>query len=245
MNTKHDPEFDPRIASWLESDPTRAPSAVLAAVLAAVPSVAQRGAILRLPRLRWSAIALRPLVGIAAVVAIAVLGSIAARGFGPVGQSSFVPASGSPDASAAPIVTPGPLDGTWATTFSGHDPREVTTGSGSYPLPAGIWKLTFAVTSKGTSPFLSGTLEYSGASGSSITNVDYQWYLLPIQFVPGDTVVFAPDPGCNINLEPQTTGTYHYALSGATLTFDESGAGDSCPDRVTALTAHPWTRYTR
>ena len=39
------PEFDPRIADWLEEDPDHAPPAVLDTVLAAVPSIPQRRAV--------------------------------------------------------------------------------------------------------------------------------------------------------------------------------------------------------
>ena len=37
-----DPGFDQRIADWLERDPRHAPSPVLDAVMAALPSAAQR-----------------------------------------------------------------------------------------------------------------------------------------------------------------------------------------------------------
>jgi hypothetical protein len=43
------PEFDPRIADWLEDDPDDAPGAVLATVLAAFPSIPQR----RMSRVPW------------------------------------------------------------------------------------------------------------------------------------------------------------------------------------------------
>ncbi|MEO5703953.1 MAG: hypothetical protein ABIR64_03035, partial [Candidatus Limnocylindrales bacterium] len=49
MNRDPDPMFDPRIADWLETDPTDAPAQVLTTVLAAVPSISQR----RASRVPW------------------------------------------------------------------------------------------------------------------------------------------------------------------------------------------------
>ena len=43
------PDFDPRIAEWLEDDPDHAPEQVLETVLAALPSIPQRRAS-RLPK---------------------------------------------------------------------------------------------------------------------------------------------------------------------------------------------------
>ena len=44
-----DPDFEPRVADWLEADPDHAPAPVLSTVLAAFPSIPQR----RASRVPW------------------------------------------------------------------------------------------------------------------------------------------------------------------------------------------------
>jgi hypothetical protein len=68
------PEFDPRIADWLEEDPNQAPDAVLETVLAAVPSIPQR----RASGAPWRHLTMnRPvLVGAAAVLALAAVSGV-------------------------------------------------------------------------------------------------------------------------------------------------------------------------
>jgi hypothetical protein len=95
--------FDERIAEWLEDDPDAAPSQVLEVVRAAVPSVTQR---------RRSIVA-RPLplaarlgLGVAAVVAVLVLGTRLFRPPGHVGgEPSLTPG---PSATASPGPTAAP-----------------------------------------------------------------------------------------------------------------------------------------
>ena len=49
MTRPTDPQFDQRIADWLDEDPRRAPGSLLDTVLAAIPSTPQR----RASRVPW------------------------------------------------------------------------------------------------------------------------------------------------------------------------------------------------
>jgi hypothetical protein len=73
------PEFDQRIADWLEDDPDDAPDAVLATVLAAFPSIPQR----RASRVPWRNAPMtqtsRLLAGVAAIVVVFVGGVLLLR----------------------------------------------------------------------------------------------------------------------------------------------------------------------
>src|SRR5262249_34401890 len=66
------PDFDRRVADWLETDPDHAPEPVLETVLAAVPSIPQRHA----SRMPWRATETNrfALLGATAVVAIVLIG---------------------------------------------------------------------------------------------------------------------------------------------------------------------------
>jgi hypothetical protein len=69
------PDFDPRIADWLESGPDDAPDLVLETILAAFPSIPQRRAM----RAPWRSFTMNrlALIGATAVIAIAVIGGLA------------------------------------------------------------------------------------------------------------------------------------------------------------------------
>lgn len=120
MNTRH--PFDQRLADWLEDGPADAPDQILETVLAALPSIPQRRAALRVP---WRTSSMngytRMLAGIAAVVAIAV-GVLILR---PGPSSSRIGAgqsvSPAPSASASSVPTPEALASVpigWKTYFS-------------------------------------------------------------------------------------------------------------------------------
>jgi N-acetylneuraminic acid mutarotase len=98
-----DPGFDPRVADWLEADPSVAPDPVLETVLAAFPSIPQRRAS-RLPRRfpimnRFAYLAAAAATAAIAVVAIAVGGFLGSPQ--PSGGPSL-PAAGSIEPSLAP-----------------------------------------------------------------------------------------------------------------------------------------------
>ena len=88
-----DPDFDPRIADWLEDDPDRAPDAVLETVLAAFPSIPQRGAIRAPWRFRPMAMPVRLMAAAIAIAIVAVGGILLFRpnGSGPAATPSSSP----------------------------------------------------------------------------------------------------------------------------------------------------------
>lgn len=91
------PEFDPRIADWLEDDPDDAPDAVLVTVLAAFPSISQRHAS-RVPwRTRPMTMTTRLLAGAAAIAVVLLGGVLLLRPGGSTG-----PGAPSPSAPAVP-----------------------------------------------------------------------------------------------------------------------------------------------
>jgi hypothetical protein len=95
--TRNTPEFDQRIADWLEADPTAAPADVLSTVVAALPSIpqARRGLLApwRFPRMNNFA---RAVAGVA-IVAIAGVGVI-----------TFMPRLPGPGTNGTPTPTPTP-----------------------------------------------------------------------------------------------------------------------------------------
>lgn len=96
------PEFDSRIADWLEDDPDDAPDTVLTTVLAAFPSIPQRRAS-RVPwRFRSMTMTSRLMAGAAAVAVVLVGGLLFLR----PGGGSTVGASASPPAPPASASTP-------------------------------------------------------------------------------------------------------------------------------------------
>ena len=72
MNRSTEPDFDPRIADWLEDDPNLAPSQALETVLAAYPSIPQRRP-MRVPR-RLTTMTMPLRLATAAVIGVLVLG---------------------------------------------------------------------------------------------------------------------------------------------------------------------------
>lgn len=103
------PDFDPRIADWLEADPDHAPPETLEAVLAAFPSIPQR----RASRVPWRFTTMNRFmpIGAAAVIAIVVVGGAllmlrpngSGVGTSPTASPSASPPSASP---ASPSASP-------------------------------------------------------------------------------------------------------------------------------------------
>ena len=103
-----DPGFDPRLADWLEGDPDNAPGQVLETVLAAFPSIPQRG-VMRLPRKqsrmgRFAYLAAAAAIAVIAVMAIGVGGFLNAPPPNP-GPSIHATASIGP----SPVMSPTPI----------------------------------------------------------------------------------------------------------------------------------------
>ena len=102
MNRSDEPLFDARIADWLEEDPHRAPDQTLEVVLAALPSLKQRGA-LRAPwRNPFMSIPIKVGLSAAAVVLAASAIFLVVRG----PQGSTGAPTPSPSAAASPVSTP-------------------------------------------------------------------------------------------------------------------------------------------
>src|SRR5688572_30505791 len=100
------PEFDSRIADWLEDDPDKAPSIVLATVVGALPSIPQRRSWRSLP-LRFD---LMPRFSIAAGLLLVAAVGVSAWIAGNRGGIGSVPtaAPSSPPATIAPSTPSAP-----------------------------------------------------------------------------------------------------------------------------------------
>jgi hypothetical protein len=130
------PEFDPRIADWLEDDPDHAPEAVLETVVAAFPSIPQRRAS-RVPwRTRSMSMTSRLMAGAAAVAVVLVGGLFLLR----PGGGLNVGASASPSASGSTPPTALVLDQTFVSDRYGYSvayPRAWTSFQSSLPWRSG------------------------------------------------------------------------------------------------------------
>ena len=127
-----DPDFEPRVADWLEDDPVSAPGAVLATVLAAFPLIPQRRAS-RVPR-RFPAMSSFAKLAVAAVAVIAI-GTVGIFALQPSGGPG-VGAVQSPAPTPAPTATPSPTPSPTATP----SPTPVPTAaplSGTFTSPGG------------------------------------------------------------------------------------------------------------
>ncbi len=100
-----DPDFEPRVADWLEADPDLAPAPVLSTVLAAFPSIPQRRAS-RVPW-RFKSMSTFAKLAIAAVILIAV-GSVGIIALQPSG-GRIVGSAPSPAPSPTLAATPTPV----------------------------------------------------------------------------------------------------------------------------------------
>jgi hypothetical protein len=132
------PEFDPRIADWLEDDPDHAPEAVLETVVAAFPSIPQRRASGVPWRTRSMTMSMtsRLLAGAAAVAVVLVGGLFLLR----PGGGSNVGASASPSASGSTPPTALVLDQTFVSDRYGYSvayPRAWTSFQSSLPWRSG------------------------------------------------------------------------------------------------------------
>jgi hypothetical protein len=110
------PEFDQRIADWLEDDPDNAPEVVLATVLAAYPSIPQRHAS-RVPwRFRPMTQTTRLLAGAAAIAVIVLGGVLLLRPGGNTGPAAPPPNSSPSPSPAATGPSPRPAQSPLALT---------------------------------------------------------------------------------------------------------------------------------
>jgi len=113
------PDFDPRVADWLEGDPDGAPEQVLQTVLAAFPSIPQRHA----SSVPWRSTQMnRYSLGMAAAVSVVLIGGallLLKPSQGTIGGPSPAPST---LATSAPSVVPplGALDRTFTSTHHGY-----------------------------------------------------------------------------------------------------------------------------
>lgn len=130
-----EPTFDPRIADWLEDDPSLAPPEALVTVLAAFPSIDQRRArrtSWRLPRMDRLSIAASMAVAILALGAVTFGLSVLTRSALPGATDGLSPCPPMPlsEADAADTTTPGltTAQRAWVTVF-GRPPRPQGAGA--------------------------------------------------------------------------------------------------------------------
>jgi len=225
MNLHDEPDFDPRIAAWLEDDPANAPAKVLETVLSALPSIPQRRAALRVPW-RYSSMITpaRFVAGIGAAVAITLGGLIL------IGRTPIVGNPSTPTTAPSPTVQPnGPLDGTsWTTQIARSD-----TPAGVPEIAVGTWTLDFiAAPGYGTTMFLGNP---RGGGPNYRTT-----------YLSANEVAFPADPACaSEDGKPTASGmsTYRYAITGSMLVFTLVTT-ENCTARIANLTAHPWAPST-
>lgn len=98
MTRSFDPDFDQRIADWLEEDPVQAPREVLSTILAAHPSIPQRHA----PRVPWRFPTMfNNRLGLAAAIAVVLV-------VGVFGFSRLTTSTGQGGPSPSPTQAPAP-----------------------------------------------------------------------------------------------------------------------------------------
>jgi hypothetical protein len=139
MTRFDDPLFDPRLADWLEEDPSMAPDQALDVILASLPSIKQRRAV-RVPwRNRDMSSTLR--LGLAAAVVVAAtvggLYFLSSRN----GSSVAAPEASPPAPSEPPSAAPAANRSTFTSTQYGY--------SVEYPTPYAVVPATEAWTGDG------------------------------------------------------------------------------------------------
>jgi hypothetical protein len=118
-----DPDFEPRVAEWLEDDLEHAPEAVLETVLAAFPSIPQR----RVMRLPWRFPTMNRFILVAAVVVLAAL----------AGMGTIVVGSRTPDRpvpAPVPSASPSPSPMTFQAFAAARNAICVEAGASLNPL---------------------------------------------------------------------------------------------------------------
>ncbi|MFI5225606.1 MAG: hypothetical protein ACHQ3P_02910 [Candidatus Limnocylindrales bacterium] len=127
--------FDQRLVDWLEEGPTDAPDQVLETILAALPSIPQRRAALRVPR-RFTEMTLSARVVTAAVIGVLVIGG-AFYLFRPGGANLGPAAAPTPTPEPTPtaLLTPSPTPSVALTPVP--SPTETPTPLPSFTVRSG------------------------------------------------------------------------------------------------------------
>jgi hypothetical protein len=141
-NDRLDPAFDPRIVDWLETDPDRAPGEVIDTILAALPSIPQRRAVLGRP---WR-FPLMPTTAKLAVTAMAIV-AVGLVGFSLLKGPAVGPAASPPPTTSPSPATPPPLTERFDSALHGI----------SVSYPAG-WQ-----TKPATEPWVHGALAFDSS----------------------------------------------------------------------------------
>lgn len=114
MSRRLDPDFDLRIAEWLETDPNTAPPELLRTVDGALPSIAQR----RVLHLPWRTLPMNRLALLGTALAtVAVIGVLAVT----LGARTPAPQVAASTAPSAPQASPSPVASASAAASSAAD----------------------------------------------------------------------------------------------------------------------------
>jgi len=219
------PDFDPRIADWLQGDPDQAPGAVLTTVLAAVPAIHQR----RSSRAWFGRLTARhvPMAAVAGVLVVAVgTGLLLRSAPGPV------PGGGDPQAASVrvPFAATWPSDDRIALTIQGTslDGNEYWRAATFDRIRPTGWEQSDArvVARPANSRLLEGTIDDPGASPGLRT--------VTFQAIPAsDGLRQLGSPGSPVTADEPV----HLTLLGPAGFFggmERNGTGESAGYQITA-----------
>jgi hypothetical protein len=166
------PDFDPRIADWLEADPDQAPPETLETVLAAFPSIPQR----RASRVPWRFTTMNRFtpIGAAAVIAIVLVGGALimlrpnGNGVGTVPTASPT-ASPSPSPSASPASPSASPDSGACSLVTADEAERLAgiQGLGALPTASGTGNETTCIYRDGGGNIVL-RVEYTKAGGTGL-----------------------------------------------------------------------------
>lgn len=163
------PDFDPRIADWLEADPDHAPPETLETVLAAFPSIPQR----RAWRVPWRFTTMNCFmpIGAAAAIAIVLVGGALLTlrpSEGGVGTSPTASPSASPPSAAPASPSPSP-DRAACNLVTADEAERIAgiPGLGALPTASGAGNETTCVYRDGGGNIVL-RVEYTQAGGSGL-----------------------------------------------------------------------------
>jgi hypothetical protein len=218
------PDFDSRIADWLEDDPVHAPDPVLETVLAALPSIQQR----RASRAPWRFPVMNRFApfGAAAVIAIVLIGgTVFLLRPGGDGVGTLPTASPSPSATPVPSPSPSASQTTGACgliTSDEAESRAGITGLGALPSGSGTGDETTCIYSDGGGNVVL-RLTYTLAGGGSAFDA--------ARTTPGTQIV--EDLGDEAVFDPATSTLFVRKGDGLLAVF--AGAFGQSPDRRQAI----------
>jgi hypothetical protein len=187
------PEFDQRIADWLEADPDHAPPETLETVLAAFPSIPQR----RATRVPWRLTTMTRFmpIGAAAVIAIVLAGGallMLRPNTSNVGTAPTASPSASP--SSAPPASPSPSPDRAACTLVTADEAERVAGIeglGALPTASGAGNETTCIYRDGGGNIVL-RIEYTKVGGGGLFESAQNVPGVEVVAELGDGAVFDP-----------------------------------------------------